>query len=87
MLYACTLGGATVEDVSLMAGLAHNAFKVPLNGERTPTEHVKVKASGGIRTGETAIAMLEAGADRLGTSASVAVLKEAAAILEARHKK
>ena len=70
----------------MMAGLAHNAFKTTAHGDKT-ADHVRVKASGGIRTGETAIAMLEAGADRLGTSASVSVLKEAAVILEARHKK
>ena len=36
----------------------------------------KVKASGGIRDLETAIMMIEAGADRLGASASVNIMKE-----------
>jgi deoxyribose-phosphate aldolase len=35
-----------------------------------------IKAAGGIRDWATARAMLDAGADRLGMSASVAVLKE-----------
>ena len=54
-------GGATVEDVKL--------FK----------EHVspdtRIKAAGGIRTFEQAQAMLEAGADRIGASALVALAK------------
>jgi deoxyribose-phosphate aldolase len=55
-------GGATVADVRLLAEVV---------GGR-----VKVKASGGIRDVETALAMIEAGADRLGTSSGVAILEE-----------
>jgi len=54
-------GGATVEDVALL--------------RRTVGPSIGVKAAGGIRTAEQAIAMLEAGADRLGTSATVAILE------------
>ncbi len=54
-------GGATVEHVALMRKCA-----APL----------KVKASGGIRDLRTALAMLEAGASRLGMSASVAICRE-----------
>lgn len=54
-------GGATVEDVALL--------------RRVVGTSVGVKAAGGIRTAEQAIAMLEAGADRLGTSATVAILE------------
>ncbi len=55
-------GGATVADVALMkAAAAGNA---------------KVKASGGIRDWAAARAMLEAGADRIGTSASLKILEE-----------
>ncbi|WP_247235936.1 deoxyribose-phosphate aldolase [Telluribacter sp. SYSU D00476] len=39
--------------------------------------HTKIKASGGIRTREQAIAFIEAGADRIGTSAGVAIVTEA----------
>jgi deoxyribose-phosphate aldolase len=53
-------GGATVEAVRLMAATA---------GGR-----LGVKASGGIRDAATALAMLEAGATRLGLSATRAVL-------------
>ncbi|GIV54987.1 MAG: deoxyribose-phosphate aldolase [Candidatus Kapaibacterium sp.] len=53
-------GGATVEDVQL------------LRAQVAPT--VKVKASGGIRTRSQAEQLLHAGADRLGTSAGVAIV-------------
>jgi deoxyribose-phosphate aldolase len=54
-------GGATIEDVKLMK-------------EAAP--HCKVKAAGGIRTAEQAFEMLEAGAQRLGTSSGVQIIKE-----------
>ncbi len=57
--------GATVSDVALMRGVA---------GGRCG-----VKASGGIRTLADVKAMLEAGANRIGASASVAILQELAA--------
>ena len=53
-------GGATVADVALM--------------RRTVGDRCKVKASGGIHTAEEARAMVEAGADRLGCSAGVAIV-------------
>lgn len=56
-------GGATVEDVRLM--------------RETVGPHMGVKASGGIRDRATAIAMLEAGATRLGCSAGVAIVTDA----------
>jgi len=46
--------GATIEDVRLLR--QHTA------------DHIKVKAAGGIKTIEQAIALIEAGADRLGAS-------------------
>lgn len=53
-------GGATIEDVRLL---------------RSAVGHeLGVKASGGIRDAAAAYAMLEAGASRLGTSASVAIV-------------
>ena len=55
-------GGATAEDVKLM--------KSVVGGD------VKVKAAGGIRDLETALAMIEAGAERLGTSAGVEIIEE-----------
>lgn len=53
-------GGATVEVVRLLRSLAPAG--------------VGVKASGGIRTRNAAIAMLDAGADRIGTSAESSIL-------------
>ncbi|GMQ59325.1 deoxyribose-phosphate aldolase [Vallitalea sediminicola] len=55
-------GGATLEDVKLM--------------KETVGEKAKVKASGGVRDYETAVAMIEAGADRIGTSSGVAFVSE-----------
>ena len=52
-------GGATKEDVALM--------------RKTVGDTMCVKASGGIRDKEKAVEMLEAGADRLGTSATIAI--------------
>ena len=43
--------------------------------------HLQVKAAGGIRDAAAARAMLEAGADRLGTSAGVAIAKADVAAL------
>ena len=54
-------GGATVEDVALM--------------RKTVGPDMGVKASGGVRGPEDAKAMIAAGANRLGTSAGVAIAK------------
>ena len=54
-------GGATVEDVAL--------FKQHIAPD------VRIKAAGGIRTFEQAQAMIDAGADRIGASALVALAK------------
>ena len=54
--------GATVADVRLL--------------KETVAGRAKVKASGGIRDWKTTVAMLEAGADRIGTSASLAIMNE-----------
>lgn len=56
-------GGATVHHVALM--------------KDTVGDSMEVKASGGIRDYETSRAMIEAGADRIGASATVAIMKEA----------
>lgn len=56
-------GGATVEDVDLMY--------------RVVGGRLKVKASGGIRNYATALAMVQAGATRLGASAGVQIVQEA----------
>lgn len=40
------------------------------------TPGVKIKASGGIRTYQSALAMIRAGADRIGTSSGVAIMEE-----------
>lgn len=54
-------GGAKVEDVKLM--------------RKTVGDALGVKASGGIHSKEEALAMIEAGANRLGTSASIDIVK------------
>lgn len=57
-------GGATVEDVKLLRQIA---------GDR-----IGIKASGGIRTPDQALALIEAGANRLGTSRGPDILKQQA---------
>ncbi len=57
-------GGATVSDVALMAEVVRSAG-------------MEVKASGGIKSFTDARAMIEAGATRLGASASIGIVQEA----------
>jgi deoxyribose-phosphate aldolase len=59
-------GGATAEDIMLMRQAVGPKFGV--------------KASGGIRDAQTALKMIAAGATRLGTSASVAIVKGISAV-------
>lgn len=54
-------GGATVEDVKLMKSVVG--------------DELKVKASGGVRTKEDAMKMIEAGADRIGASSGINIVK------------
>jgi deoxyribose-phosphate aldolase len=54
-------GGATVEDIRLLREAVGESFGV--------------KASGGIRDYATALALIEAGANRLGTSSAVAIVQ------------
>ena len=54
-------GGASVEDIKLIKETAPNC---------------KIKAAGGIRTCKQAIEMLDAGAQRLGTSSGVQIINE-----------
>lgn len=56
-------GGATVEDVRLMKKLVG--------------DEMGIKASGGIRDFDTAIAMIEAGATRIGASSGISILEGA----------
>ena len=55
-------GGATVEDVALM--------------RKAVGEEMEVKAAGGIRDRKTMLAMVEAGATRIGTSRGKALIEE-----------
>jgi deoxyribose-phosphate aldolase len=54
-------GGATLEDVQLLRATVGPKFGV--------------KASGGVRDAKTALAMIAAGATRLGTSSGIAIIK------------
>jgi deoxyribose-phosphate aldolase len=55
-------GGATVKDVKLLKSVIGN--------------DAKIKAAGGIRDARTVLQMIGAGADRIGTSSSVAIMGE-----------
>jgi len=57
-------GGATVEDVALMASVVRR-------------HGLEVKASGGVRTYDDAVRMIRAGATRIGASSSVAIVRGA----------
>ncbi|MEH7549149.1 MULTISPECIES: deoxyribose-phosphate aldolase [Bacillaceae] len=54
-------GGATAEDIALM--------------RQTVGSNIGVKASGGVRSTQDALSLIEAGATRIGASASVAIIK------------
>jgi deoxyribose-phosphate aldolase len=54
-------GGATVEDVELIRQIAPNC---------------RIKAAGGIRTAQQVVAMLTAGAERVGSSCSVQIMEQ-----------
>ncbi len=56
-------GGATVQDVALL--------------RRIVGDRAGVKASGGVRDYRSALAMIEAGASRIGTSAGVEIMRQA----------
>lgn len=53
-------GGATIEDVRLMKQIVGN--------------QIQIKAAGGVRTQSDALAMIEAGANRIGTSGGIAIV-------------
>lgn len=55
-------GGATLHDVKLMKQSVKN--------------HVQIKAAGGIHTKEEALAMIDAGADRIGSSSGVNIMND-----------
>ncbi len=55
-------GGATAEDISLM--------------RRVVGPEIGVKASGGVRDYDTALAMIKAGATRIGTSSGIQIIAE-----------
>lgn len=60
--------GATAENVRLMKGVVGDS--------------VKVKASGGVKTVSECVVMMEAGAERIGTSNGVWIMEEAKTLLE-----
>ena len=55
-------GGATKEDIALM--------------RKTVGPEIGVKASGGVRDFKTAMDMINAGASRIGASASISIVSE-----------
>jgi deoxyribose-phosphate aldolase len=55
------VGGATIEDIKLIRQIAPNC---------------KIKASGGIKTAKQALEMLDAGAERIGTSHGVEIINQ-----------
>ncbi|KAH4968354.1 phosphodeoxyriboaldolase [Parastagonospora nodorum] len=64
--------GATLPHVQLMVGAAEYLARQGVGSKK-----MEVKASGGVRSLETAVKMLEAGATRLGTSSGLWIMQEA----------
>lgn len=64
-------GGATFEDVKLMKSVVG--------------DDVKVKAAGGIRDAETFIEMIRCGAERIGTSSGITIIKEIKNIMKEKN--
>ena len=65
--------GASLENVRLMKGVVG--------------DDLKVKASGGVKTVNECVAMMEAGAERIGTSSGVSIMNEAKSLIdETTHK-
>ena len=54
-------GGATIEDIKLMKETAPNC---------------RIKAAGGIKTARQVLDMLDAGAERIGTSSGIQIINE-----------
>ncbi len=73
----CIKGGADFVKTStgfVKGGVGAKAQDVKLMYETVKNAGLQVKASGGIRDKETALAMIEAGATRLGTSSGVKIV-------------
>ena len=68
--------GASIEDVQIMRAVAANEAVLSLRAAESKSRPVKVKASGGIRSAVDVIKMVEAGAERIGASAGVAIVTE-----------
>ena len=68
-------GGATTKDVALMRKTVDEKTTALEKETGQTWKRVRVKASGGIRDAKTAKEMIAAGADRLGTSATVAIIQ------------
>lgn len=64
--------GTTVEDIIFL--------------KENFQDKIKIKAAGGIRTAESALALIKAGADTIGTSASTKIMNEAYKIDKVRRK-
>ncbi|KAF2632684.1 aldolase [Macroventuria anomochaeta] len=64
--------GASLPNVQLMVGAAEYLHKIGVSKRQ-----MQVKASGGVRSLEDAVKMLEAGATRLGTSSGLWIMQQA----------
>jgi deoxyribose-phosphate aldolase len=79
-IYNTLFNGSEVDFIKTSTGFAGEGAKLEhvrtwsqLRGNNT---RLKIKAAGGIKTAEQARAFIEAGADRLGTSASVDIMEQ-----------
>jgi len=75
---AADAGADFIKTSTGFNGAGADAGKVALikkTLEKTPGKNIRIKASGGIKDRMTAEEMIKAGADRIGTSSSIAIMK------------
>lgn len=78
IVFACQIGQAVGVDYLKTSTGLHKAGGAKVEHIRLMTQtapRCKIKAAGGIRTAEQALAMIEAGASRIGASASVDIIE------------
>lgn len=66
-----------MEDVRVMRAVAEIGDVRALRAAEVRERPVRVKASGGVRTVDDVVRMVEAGAERIGASAGVSIMEEA----------
>lgn len=72
----CKAGADFVKTSTGFASSGASVYDVKMLKEAVKDYDVKVKAAGGIRTYQDAVKMIDAGAERIGTSSGVSIVRE-----------